>query len=116
MDFSNYSSIQASLLNGTTSCVSVVNHFLSNIEKQKHLNAFLEVFDQEAIERAKMLDAKTGDKGKLYGMVIALKDNICYKNHKVSASSKILENYISIYSSTVAAVRRCHHHRQNQLR
>jgi aspartyl-tRNA(Asn)/glutamyl-tRNA(Gln) amidotransferase subunit A len=101
MDFSNYSSIQASLLNGTTSCVSVVNHFLSNIEKQKHLNAFLEVFDQEAIERAKMLDAKTGDKGKLYGMVIALKDNICYKNHKVSASSKILENYISIYSSTV---------------
>jgi aspartyl-tRNA(Asn)/glutamyl-tRNA(Gln) amidotransferase subunit A len=101
MDFSNYSSIQASLLNGTTSCVSVVNHFLSNIEKQKHLNAFLEVFDQEAIERAKILDAKTGDKGKLYGMVIALKDNICYKNHKVSASSKILENYISIYSSTV---------------
>ena len=101
MDFSNYSSIQASLLNGTTSCVSVVNNFLSNIEKQKQLNAFLEVFDQEAIERAKMLDAKTGDKGKLYGMVIALKDNICYKNHKVSASSKILENYISIYSSTV---------------
>jgi aspartyl-tRNA(Asn)/glutamyl-tRNA(Gln) amidotransferase subunit A len=101
MDFSNYSSIQASLLNGTTSCVSVVNHFLSNIEKQKHLNAFLEVFDQEAIERAKILDAKTENKGKLYGMVIALKDNICYKNHKVSASSKILENYISIYSSTV---------------
>jgi aspartyl-tRNA(Asn)/glutamyl-tRNA(Gln) amidotransferase subunit A len=88
-------------LNGTTSCVSVVNHFLSNIEKQKHLNAFLEVFDQEAIERAKILDAKTENKGKLYGMVIALKDNICYKNHKVSASSKILENYISIYSSTV---------------
>ena len=34
-------------------------------------------------------------------MVIAIKDNICYKGHKVSASSKILENFISVYSSTV---------------
>src|SRR5207302_2918345 len=39
--------------------------------------------------------------GKLYGTVIALKDNICYKGHKVSAGSKILENFISLYNSTV---------------
>jgi hypothetical protein len=34
-------------------------------------------------------------------MVIGLKDNICYKDHKVSASSKILEGFTSVYSSTV---------------
>ena len=39
--------------------------------------------------------------GKLAGLVIALKDNICYKGHKVSASSKILAGFTSIYSATV---------------
>lgn len=101
MDYRHYSSVQESLLNGAVSCVDIVNHFLSEIEKEKVLNAFLEVFSEEAMERAKYLDSKKSNKGKLFGMVIALKDNICYKDHRVSASSKILENYISIYSSTV---------------
>ena len=35
------------------------------------------------------------------GVVVALKDVICYKGHKVSASSRILENYTSIYNATV---------------
>ena len=34
-------------------------------------------------------------------MVIALKDNICYKEHRVSASSKILEGFESLFSATV---------------
>ena len=34
-------------------------------------------------------------------MVIAIKDNICYKGHKVTASSKILKNFTSVYSSTI---------------
>jgi len=101
MVFNQYFPIQESLLNGTLTCVSVVNHFIQEINQHKNLNAFLEVFEEEAILRAKQLDKKKSNKGKLYGMVIALKDNICYKNHRVSCSSKILENYISIYSSTV---------------
>ncbi|HEY5325664.1 MAG TPA: Asp-tRNA(Asn)/Glu-tRNA(Gln) amidotransferase subunit GatA, partial [Mucilaginibacter sp.] len=44
---------------------------------------------------------KQGTAGKLAGMVIAIKDNICYKGHKASASSKILKNFTSVYSSTV---------------
>jgi aspartyl-tRNA(Asn)/glutamyl-tRNA(Gln) amidotransferase subunit A len=39
--------------------------------------------------------------GKLAGVIVALKDNICLQGHKVSASSKILENFTSLYSSTV---------------
>ena len=44
---------------------------------------------------------KKGTQGKLAGMVVAIKDNICYKGHKISASSKILEGFESIYSATV---------------
>jgi aspartyl-tRNA(Asn)/glutamyl-tRNA(Gln) amidotransferase subunit A len=45
------------------------------------------------------IKAKTA--GKLAGMVIALKDNLCYKGHQVSASSKILEGFESLYNATV---------------
>jgi aspartyl-tRNA(Asn)/glutamyl-tRNA(Gln) amidotransferase subunit A len=48
------------------------------------------------------LKIENGTAGRLAGMVIGLKDNICYKGHKVSASSKILHGFVSPYSSTVA--------------
>lgn len=81
----------------------LVLHYLSNIESKKHLNAFLEVFADEALQQADIIGKKIeqGTAGKLAGMVIGLKDNICYKGHKVSASSKILENYEAVYSATV---------------
>ncbi|HXP52674.1 MAG TPA: Asp-tRNA(Asn)/Glu-tRNA(Gln) amidotransferase subunit GatA, partial [Bacteroidia bacterium] len=44
---------------------------------------------------------KQGKAGKLAGMVIGIKDNLCYKGHKVSASSKILEGFESLYTATV---------------
>ena len=52
---------------------------------------------------AKAIDAKlkAGNAGKLAGLVIGIKDNICYKDHKCSASSKILEGFVSLYNSTV---------------
>lgn len=86
-----------------TTCESIVKHYLQAIEQKKHLNAFNEVFTESALQKAVEVDAKikNGTAGKLAGMVIALKDNICYKGHKVSVSSKILENFQSIYSSTV---------------
>ena len=82
----------------------MVNAYLQKIEANKHLNAFLEVFGVEALERAKELDdnRKAGKAvGKLHGVVVGLKDVICYKNHRVSAASKILEGFESIYSATV---------------
>lgn len=81
----------------------MVEDYLKKIEEKKDLHAFLEVFEASARAKAKEADEKirNGNEGKLAGMVIALKDNICYKDHKVSASSKILEGFISPYSSTV---------------
>ncbi len=82
---------------------ALVEDYLRKIELNKHLNAFLEVYADEALQRAEVIDKKIADgtSGRLAGLVIALKDNICYKGHKVSASSKILAGFTSIYSSTV---------------
>ncbi|MFT4968460.1 MAG: aspartyl-tRNA(Asn)/glutamyl-tRNA(Gln) amidotransferase subunit A [Chitinophagales bacterium] len=99
----NYSSLavlQADLDKSLTSCTALVQNYLQQIESKKDLNAFLEVFGDEALERAAELDKKEGSKGKLFGLVIAIKDNICFANHKVSASSLMLENFESLYSST----------------
>ena len=93
--------VQNEIAIGNLSCVTLVRYFLKNIEDKKQLNAFLEVFNEEAIQRAISLDQKKENKGKLFGLVVAIKDNICYKDHKVSAASKILNGFVSIYSSTL---------------
>jgi aspartyl-tRNA(Asn)/glutamyl-tRNA(Gln) amidotransferase subunit A len=89
------SAIQASLNKGETSLSSIVSNFIEKIESKKQLNAFLEVFGDEALLSAKVLDEKRiagAPTGKLHGLVIGIKDNICYKGHKVSGASKILED------------------------
>ena len=101
--YNNLLSIQRDVLSGKIRLKELVLFYLDTIQKNGHLNAFLEVFDEEALLRAEEVDEKmkAGKAGKLAGMVIAIKDNICFKNHHVSASSKILEGFTSIYSSTV---------------
>jgi aspartyl-tRNA(Asn)/glutamyl-tRNA(Gln) amidotransferase subunit A len=102
--FHDYRLTRKALESGETTCVEVVNYFLKNIQEQSDLNAYLEVFQAEAVERAAQIDAKIRQQqaiGKLAGMVISIKDNICYRGHKVSASSRILEGFESVFSSTV---------------
>lgn len=107
MDVASYktiSAIQRDIESGIVTVQQLVAAYLQNINNKKNLNAFLEVFEIEALEQAKFLDEKHkagSKKGKLFGVIIALKDNISYKNHKVSAASKILEGFTAIYSATV---------------
>ena len=101
--FSTIKDYHASLLAGETSCIQAVNFFLDQINQQLHLNSFLEVFSEEAKLRAIELDAqRTQGKplGKLHGVVVGIKDVLCFNGHKVSAASKILENYTAVYSAT----------------
>jgi aspartyl-tRNA(Asn)/glutamyl-tRNA(Gln) amidotransferase subunit A len=95
--------IKSALQKGEVSVEALVAGYLARIKEYAHLNAFNEVFEAYAVERAKEVDAriKAGTAGKLAGMVIAIKDNICFKGQKVSASSKILDGFTSIYSSTI---------------
>jgi aspartyl-tRNA(Asn)/glutamyl-tRNA(Gln) amidotransferase subunit A len=83
--------------------VEQVRFFLSRIAELKHLNAFLEVYEEEALVKAQELDArlKNNEKlGALAGVVIGIKDVICYKGHNVSAASNMLEGFTSLYSAT----------------
>ena len=101
--YNRISEVRSDLNSGAVSCVQLVNHYLQNIEDKKHLNAFLEVWADEALSRATLIDEKIklGTAGRLAGVVIALKDVLAYKNHKVGSSSKILEGFESLYSATV---------------
>ncbi len=103
MEYNSLKQIQQDILVNKITLRDLVLHYLGRIESKKHLNAFLEVFDKEALQQAESIQQKINNKtaGKLAGMVIALKDNICYKGHKVSASSKILEGFTSLYNATV---------------
>ncbi|HET6991700.1 MAG TPA: amidase family protein, partial [Bacteroidia bacterium] len=79
-NYTSLSEIQKDLQGGSVSCVSLVDNYLQRIEEKKNLHAFLEVFPDSARAKAKEVDARiaSGKAGKLAGMVIALKDNICY--------------------------------------
>lgn len=91
------------LSNGSISCAEAVSHYLQKIEANKVLNAFTDIYDEEAKEKAYLLDIKRKNGEplkKLHGVVIAIKDVICYKGHKVSASSKMLEGFNSLYTAT----------------
>lgn len=103
MNYKTLAAAQQAIKSGTHSCLDLVNFHLAEIEKHQDLNIFLEVFYGEARQRATVIDEKLarGTAGKLAGMVLALKDNICYKGHVVSAGSKILENFESLFSATV---------------
>ncbi|WP_259068466.1 Asp-tRNA(Asn)/Glu-tRNA(Gln) amidotransferase subunit GatA [Mucilaginibacter sp. X4EP1] len=101
--FASLSEIKREIAIGEVTVEKLVKGYLNKIASNTHLNAFNEVFENDALVSARNVDSriKQGTAGKLAGMVIAIKDNICYKGHKVSASSKILQGFTSIYSSTV---------------
>ena len=102
-EFFSIEQYHAQLKQGSLNCLQVVEHYLQKIRSAKHLNAFIEVFEEEVLERAANLDQKrkAGSViGKLHGVVIGLKDVICYKSHSISAASKILKGFTSIYSAT----------------
>lgn len=84
-------------------CTQVVEQYLARVQETKQLNAFIDVYSEEALKRAAELDARHKNgapKGKLFGVVIGIKDVICYKDHKLSAASRILEGFHSLFSAT----------------
>jgi len=99
--FTSIERYHAQLKEESITCTQAVQHYLQAIENNQHLNSFLEVFAEEALQRASYLDAlPSSQRGKLHGVVIGIKDIICYKDHEASASSKILAGFTSLYSAT----------------
>ena len=101
-DYRSQKEVQNDIEDGSLSLRDLVAAYLERIKATSDLNIFLETFDEEALSLADEIEEKikSGSGGKLAGMVVSVKDNICYKGHKVSAASKILENFESLYHST----------------
>ena len=70
------------------------------IENNKEYNAFITLNKEEAIKRAKELEDKEVD-NILFGIPIAIKDNICTKDLRTTCASKILSNFVPVYDATV---------------
>jgi aspartyl-tRNA(Asn)/glutamyl-tRNA(Gln) amidotransferase subunit A len=99
----DFTSIQAEVKGNNLSCVKLVEHYLQQIDSHQNLNAFLQIFQEDALSRAKQIDEKikSGDAGVLAGLVIAIKDNLAIKNKFVTCGSQILKNFKSPYNATV---------------
>ncbi|MFT5165830.1 MAG: aspartyl-tRNA(Asn)/glutamyl-tRNA(Gln) amidotransferase subunit A [Saprospiraceae bacterium] len=102
--YNSLQSIQTAIRKGDTTCLELVEYYLGQIEATKALNIYIEVYAEEARERAKALDQKFSENresvGRLHGMVLSLKDIICFAGHKVTAASRILEGYETPFSAT----------------
>ena len=94
---------QQELTANNTTCTEAVQYYLQQIDAHKKLNAFTAVFAGEALQQASMLDEKrkAGQPlKKLHGVIIAIKDVLCYKDHIVTASSNMLKGFKSVYTAT----------------
>lgn len=100
--YATFRDIQHDLQQGTLLCTTLVQHHLRNIKSKAHLNAFVHVYEQEALDRAAEIDRKIklGNAGKLAGLVVALKDVLSYAQHPLQAGSKILDGFIAQYNGT----------------
>lgn len=88
------------------SAVEITQAYLDRIQAvDDQVNSFLLVTADHAIAQAKAVDAKiaAGEQiGMLAGIPIAVKDNICTQNIRTTCASRILENFIPPYESTVS--------------
>ncbi len=85
------------------SATELTKSYIKNIEKNKHLNAFItETFDL-ALAQAQEADKNIaeGKARELEGIPLAIKDLFCTKNIRTTCASKMLENFIPTYESTV---------------
>ncbi|SDK67875.1 aspartyl-tRNA(Asn)/glutamyl-tRNA(Gln) amidotransferase subunit A [Catalinimonas alkaloidigena] len=94
--------IQAALYEGKSDCLSLVETCINNIQANSKLGAFLEVYEDEARTRAREIDQKiaSGTAGKLAGVVVGIKDVLCYRNHHLQAASRILDGFVSQFTAT----------------
>src|SRR6185312_7850945 len=101
---SSLKQIRDSVVKGEVTAEQVMQKYFAQIEKwNPRINAFV-TLNEKALEQAAAIDArvkKKEDIGPLGGVPIAIKDMLCTKGIRTTAGSKILENFIPPFSSTV---------------
>jgi aspartyl-tRNA(Asn)/glutamyl-tRNA(Gln) amidotransferase subunit A len=90
--------------NGSVSAEDYVTKILDRIKKvENSIHSYISLNDR-AVDEARRIDkmVKNGEKtGRLAGVPIAVKDNICTRGLRTTCASKMLEDYIPPYNATV---------------
>ena len=94
-------SLVKNIKNKKLSSEEVTQAFVNRSEKSKELNAYITEDFSNAINKAKKFDQNPNLDLKLPGIPMAVKDLFCTENIRTTAGSKILENFIPTYESTV---------------
>ena len=97
----NLSELVLNIKNKKISSTEITKAYVERSDKSKHLNSYNEETFDEALKKANEFDSKPDFNKMLPGIPIAVKDLFCTKNIKTTASSKILDNFIPTYESTV---------------
>ena len=87
--------------NKKLSSLEITKAFVERSEKSKKLNAYVTDNFSQALDNAKKFDEKPNFELKLPGIPIAVKDLFCTEGTRTTAGSKILNNFIPTYESTV---------------
>ena len=93
MQLSSYEDLRSRLLSKKITCEEVIRFYLERIDRFQDDNIYITVFHDQALERARSLDRKlsAGESvGRLFGMPMAIKDNIAMKGGRLTCASKIL--------------------------
>ncbi|WP_166693696.1 Asp-tRNA(Asn)/Glu-tRNA(Gln) amidotransferase subunit GatA [Fibrivirga algicola] len=102
--YRSFASVQSDLASGAVTCRQLIEQYLTRIDANQHLNAFTEVYPEEARQRADELDARRADPaasvGRLHGMVIGIKDVLSYTGHGLHAGSRILDGFEAQFTAT----------------
>ncbi|HUT03158.1 MAG TPA: Asp-tRNA(Asn)/Glu-tRNA(Gln) amidotransferase subunit GatA [bacterium] len=100
------SELGGKVLAGEISAEAAARSFLTRAhERQAETNAFITLDDEGALARAKALDSIGGEARssmRLFGVPIAIKDNICVAGKATTCGSRILQHFVSPYNATVA--------------
>ena len=79
----------------------LTNLYIDKVNKSKKLNSYITTCFENAIQKAKEFDRKPNINSLLPGIPLAVKDLFCTDGFKTTAGSKMLENFIPKYESTV---------------
>ena len=87
--------------NKKLSSKEITEAFINRSKKSSKLNSYITDNFDNALNRAKEFDEKPDFNKKIPGIPLAVKDLFCTKNLRTTAGSKILDNFIPTYESTV---------------